>query len=367
MASPIFISNPSESFSISIVLRGIQLGYLSTYRCLQNPRILYHSNFWPSLITIVKLSLLLYILLNGPLFITKIFFICINSLKISSINSKHILDLADYVLENIFNINIFLISLYGSYLDTTADELFMASLNFSDSVLSSRYYANLSRFQNDTVRINSQQSAGDTTWQRVRFLFKRSSHFKNFLNRYFQYYLFNFGIFLLICYPGKMSTVVLGLISFQVLSDKLGAVPSILLITLLNMLPCHYTAQVLITFYGSSNLSYDLLAPYFQRLNMTKYEKKQWINSRNGVLFGFGLVNYLMINTFPQFAIVLYALAQLNMAYLVTKITDVPPDQANKLISWTSSQLLWSDQYKLVSGKFIDDPFVPIPGSFIFS
>ncbi|KAK6454644.1 uncharacterized protein RJT20DRAFT_503 [Scheffersomyces xylosifermentans] len=297
--------------------------------------------------------------------VTKVFFICINYLPIFQVNNRFLLDSLNYFIQNFFNLNIFLISLY-SYVDTTSDQLFLMNLKFVDKILSTDYHDNLVRLPNDTIRVMNQQPASASFLQKSLFLFKNSSHFKDFLKRYCNYYLFNVGIFLLITFPSKFSSLVLGLISFQIFSDKLGTVPSILMISALNLLPYHYTAALLTTFYGSSNLSYDLLSPYFHRLNMSNYEKKHWINNRNGVLFGFGLVNFWTINTFPQFAVVLYALAQMNMAYLLTKITDTPPKQQSKLISWTSSQLLWTDKYSLINGDFVNDPFMAIPGSFIF-
>ncbi|ODV77135.1 uncharacterized protein CANTADRAFT_57022 [Suhomyces tanzawaensis NRRL Y-17324] len=360
MPSPIFISKPSEAFSIWVILRGLQLAILSTYRSLQNPSILYHPTYIPCLTRIAWMSLVVYVLLNGPLYLSKTIVFCGNHINLFTVNGRTVQASLTQFMHTYLDLHIFLITLAGYY-DPQSDRLFLVNVQFSDSVNNTTYHQNLTKLPCKKV-----VQQGSTWSQHLHDLLRNCPQFKFFIRRYAKYYLFNLVIYALVSYPSRLSTLILCFILFQTVLDKLGSISTFGVIAVLNLLPSHYIGSFLAGYYGVSNLSQDLLLAYFHRINFTKFEQNQWLKSREGVLFGFGLFNYWLIKSYPAFSVIIYTLAQLNMGYLITKLTDVPPSNTNALINWTSSQLVWTKQYSVIDGEFINDPFTSFPGSFIW-
>lgn len=339
MASPIFISNPSKTFSFWIVLRGIQFSLLSGYRLCQNYSLIW--NIYPQLWQIIKLSFSLYVLINGPIYLTNFAIVALNYLFNFHINNHDLIDNLQYVFHNL-NLPIFLIGCMRYYHVVDFEQLFFDNLTFIDNTINTHYSAKLKQ-----LPVTSSNQFGD------------------FLSRYGRFYTFVFVIFVANHYPSHVSTLVLSFFSFQTFLDKIGTVPSILLISALHLTSRHYTLKILVGFHASSLLARDLLSPYFDRVNFSNYEKNHWLKSREGILFGLCLTTYCFIYCFPQLSIIFYIGGQLNMAYLIAKVTDEPPTKAHRLINWSRSQLIWND-YEMVDGKFVNDPFIGIPGWFMF-
>lgn len=339
MASPILFSNPSKSFSLWIVLRGVQFSVLSTYRSLQNYQLVW--SIIPQLVSMMKLSLSLYFFINGPIYLTNWMIISLNYLFGFKINNCDLIDNLQYISLN-FNLLIVIIGYLRHFDVINFDQFFMENLKFIDLINNTKFYHNL------------------------RALPNQMNDFKSFKQRYFKFYCYCLLIFILVHFPNTISTLLLSLASFQIFVSKIGTLPSILLISSLNLISPIYTFKILSCFYGCELLAQDLLTPFFNKIALTNYEKNQWLKSREGVLFGFCLINYCLIHFYPHFSFLLYISGQSNMAYLLTKITDQPPNAPQKLINWTHSQLVWND-CDMVNGEFVNDPFIGLPGWFLFT
>jgi hypothetical protein len=91
----------------------------------------------------------------------------------------------------------------------------------------------------------------------------------------------------------------------------------------------------------------ELLEPYFARIHFTKQQKKKWFRNREGVLFGFGLGFYILVKV-PLVGVLIYGIAEASTAYLVTKITDPPPNP-NKMDEFAESQQIWTNKHEFLS------------------
>lgn len=342
MASPILFSNPSKTFSLWIVLRGLQFSLLATYRSLQNYHLIW--SIVPQLVSMIKLSVLLYILINGPIYLTNGVIVLLNYLFSCKINNLDLIENLQYLFNN-FNLLIVIIGYLRYYDVINFNQFFMENLKFIDQVNKTKYYPSLDSLP---IQIDIKED------------------FKQFNARYFKFYCYCLMIFVLVHFPHKISTILLSLVSFRLFSNKIGTLPSILLISSLNLVPAIYTFKLLSSVYGCELLSQDLLIPFFNKISFSTFEKNQWLRSREGVLFGFCFVNYCLIQHYPHLSFGLYISAQSNMAYLLTKIIDQPPNVPHKLINWTSSQLVWND-CQVFNGDFVQDPFIGFPGGFLFN
>lgn len=358
MASPIFVSKPSDSFSVGVVLRGIQIAALSSYRSLKNPAVYTTS----CIIKVTIFTVAVYIFVNIPTYILKTIIFVLKYSQIYPVNSHHILSTFHYFVNNYLNLTIFGITAI-SHFDSLFDDLFLVNLEFTDCVNSSQYHANLVQLP----CVQSTWKEFPTSLESLNLLLRNNPRFKVFIQTYAKFYLFNLLVFLLISFPGKFTSLVLGFLSFQTFHDKLGTLPSLLLIASLSMVHYHYTAVVLIYFYSSTRLSLDLLVPFFNRINLTQFERNQWKKSRDGIIFGFGLFHFWLIKKYPFLAVVIYSIALLNMGYFVTRLSETPPPNPNQLINWNTTQLIWNRQFEVTNGDFVNEPFDPFPGSFIFN
>lgn len=375
MASPIFISNPPPGFSVVAIIRGIQLALLGAYRSLQNPK-LFKSLYYQQALQSIKFSIIIQCILWTPIISIKLFFKFVSLFIRHSQNIDSIISSLEYFQSNILNIGIFIISAIR-FFKPELDDLFLTSLKFIDDVYVSKHPEKIDHQYHDNlisislkltdldydIKKTSQQS-----WlASIKSKYSKSGDFTAFLQRYANNVIFNIFIYFL-CKIPKIGTIVLGLISFQNFNDKVGTIPASVIFFLLQILPKRHSILFLTIYWGSRNMIHDLLLPYFIRIQFTKLEKDQWMKSREGLLFGFGLCYYYLIYQFPWVGILIYGFAESSIAYLITKVSDPPPSHISQLINWNSSQLVWDKETEknVLTGKFNNDEgYASIPGSFI--
>jgi hypothetical protein len=88
---------------------------------------------------------------------------------------------------------------------------------------------------------------------------------------------------------------------------------------------------------GMRSLMRELLAPYFVRMHMSHKEKRRWFSGRKDVLFGFSAIAYIIIRL-PIIGIIGYGVAQAAAAYMLTVVTEPPPEEGiNRSLSVESS------------------------------
>ena len=76
-------------------------------------------------------------------------------------------------------------------------------------------------------------------------------------------------------------------------------------------------------YFASRGLMRELLEPYFSRIKFDKEQKKRWFRDREGLLFGFGVGFYLLLQT-PWLGVLIYGIAEASTAYLITKACPPP-------------------------------------------
>ncbi|GEQ66576.1 hypothetical protein JCM33374_g239 [Metschnikowia sp. JCM 33374] len=349
-----------------------QLALLGAFRSLQNPS-LFRSSYYSQAISAIKYSILIQLIAWSPIVCLRIF---ANFLSFF-INSSFIENASNslkYLQFNVLNISVFAISA-TRYFNKQLDALFLFSLEFIDAVYlekhpdrkSHQFHSNLVDL---SVEIKENSTSGFPSVQNLKQRYANSQEFSSFVKRHLTKTTFNISVLLLSKLP-YIGAVVLGLISFQNLNDKIGTERAVMVFGILQMIPKTYSVTFLTTYYGSRSMVHDLLLPYFTRVRFTNREKEQWIKAREGVLFGFGLCYFLLIRSFPWIGLLIYGFAESSVAYLITKVSDPPPDQASQLVHWNQTQLVWNKEKEqsILKGTFAmnEEGYIPVPGSFIFS
>lgn len=370
MASPILISNPPPGFSVLAIIRGFQLAILGAYRSLQNPS-LFNLRFYRQALFAILSSLAIQAVVWSPLIALRILFKIV-SFFVHSEKLHDILHGLKHLQFNVLNLSVFMVSA-SRFFSPQLDQLFLASLQFIDSVYVSKhsennshqYYLNLVSLSTDeTITFMKPTLSG------IRLKWRSSQEFAAFMKRHLYRVLCCIGIFCIGKVP-VVGSVILGTISFQNLNSKIGTVNAAVIFCFLQIIPKLYSILFLTTYWGSRNMIHDLLMPYFSRVRFTKSEKDQWMRTREGLLFGFGLCFFIIIHKFSWCGLLIYGFAESSAAYLISKITDPPPSLASQLLKWSSTQLVWNKEKenRLLSGQFVevDEGFLPIPGSYLFS
>lgn len=375
MASPIFISNPPPGFSVLAILRGLQLALLGAYRSLQNPA-LFKSAYYSHVLDAIKYSVMIQLVLWSPVVMLRIFTSFVALLFTLSALDGAAQSLR-YFQFNVLNLSVFVIAA-SRHFSKQLDQLFLLSLQFIDQTYvkhhpekhSHQYYAPLMELSTDMKQSSALAAGGKFSLKSLKEHYANSQDFSVFVKRHLITLAYSLLVFLLSKLP-YVGNIILGLISFQNLNDKIGTERALLIFGVLQIVPKSYSVTFMTTYYGSRSMVHDLLLPYFSRVKFTKREKELWIKAREGLLFGFGLCFFSLIKQFPWVGLLTYGFAESSVAYLVTKVSDPPPDLASKLISWNETQLVWSKEREqtLLSGEFAnaDEGFSPIPGSFLFS
>lgn len=137
--------------------------------------------------------------------------------------------------------------------------------------------------------------------------------------------------------------LVLPAASFYTLNKAVGPGPASALFLAGILLPRAWLVVFLQSYYSSRSLMRELLEPYFSRVPFTPAQKRKWFQSRAGILFGFGLGFNVLVRV-PLVGVLVYGIAEASTAYLVTKITDPPPEPgsagefAERQVEWRNKQ-----------------------------
>ena len=360
MASPILISNPSSSVSVLAIVRGVQLALLVVYRSLQN-RQLYEIDVCCLALRLIQMSIIIQIILWTPAYFCRFATYILSYL----FNRNLAIDFdGDYLL-SILNMNYMMISSIR-FFEPRLDGIFLMTLLFMDSKSDQQYYANLMRL---SFEHNEDLESHISILTSIKRKYNNSIQFRKFVKTNTKTILSTLSIYLMCNKSSKLESILIVVLTFQNFDDKIGTVSSLILLVILSIIPKHHSLQFITTFGGSCSLMQDLLNPYFTRISLNKLEKNQWVRSREGLLLGFSICYFLIIRKLPWLGLLIYGIAEASTAYLVTKISNPPPEQPKQLINWCSTQLIWSveEQRRILDGNFIfDKNFKPFPGSFFF-
>lgn len=353
MASPIFVSNPRAGYSLKALLRGIQIALLSAYRSMQGP-------FWHSSNIRIHTIALIYSILVQLCLCTPLL-----GLKILSNALKYLFPLIlfletvsgmRYVLWDVLHLPIVVVSA-AAYFSSVPDDAFMRSLEFYEQKMNLFKDASINvdfSFAMRTLPADEQQASHfPPTFDSIYKKYTSSEMFLEFSQRIIATLISNVLLFAAHKLP-FVGSLTLGLISFQVFNEIIGTDRAVILFLAIQVMPHNVTVAIISYYWGCKNLTHDLLKPFFARVRFTNRERQQWLKSRGGPLFGFGIFFFILINRYPWICFVLYNIACSSMAYFLTKLSDAPPTQPNRLIDWNASQLLWSKEQE---SAFLDGEF----------
>lgn len=141
--------------------------------------------------------------------------------------------------------------------------------------------------------------------------------------------------------------LVLPAASFHTFNKAVGPGPASALFLAGMLLPRAWLVVFLQAYYSSRSLMRELLEPYFSRIPFTPAQKRKWFQSRAGILFGFGLGFNLLVRV-PLVGVLVYGIAEASTAYLVTKITD-PPPEPDRVGEFAERQVEWRNKQKFLS------------------
>lgn len=265
-----------------------------------------------------------------------------------------------FLEDHVLQIPLFLMTLMR-YVTPTLDDLFMESLRWVDttyvqkhkndadpSKLRAMYYPNLKGYRKRDGSTNSSSTAEAVSMFAVRYVRKG---------------LISLAIYGASYLP-KVGFLVLPAASFWTFNKAVGLGPASVIFGTGIFLPKRYLVIFLQSYFASRSLMRELLEPYFARVQFTKEEKKKWFRSREGLLFGFAIGFYTLLKV-PLLGVLIYGIAEAvghsivengkldanrpqSTAYLITKVTDPPPPQA-QVREFAASQTEWRNKQKFLS------------------
>uniref|UniRef100_A0A8H7N3I5 Transmembrane protein UsgS n=1 Tax=Bionectria ochroleuca TaxID=29856 RepID=A0A8H7N3I5_BIOOC len=330
-------------FDLNAVLRGMQLTLVGAHRALQNPE-LFSNDHYKQAAMAVAVGIGIRVLVSLPFFFLKIsLWVLSRFLNPESVQwYESVIHGFNFIEESVLQVPFFLMTLMR-YMVPTLDNLFMKSLRWVDMTyvkkhehekpdkLRDLYYPNLK-----TYKVKDGSTHSDSTAEAIT----------NFVLRFAKRGLISLAVFLL-SYVPYVGRFVLPAASFYTFNKAVGLGPASVIFGTGIFLPKRYLVIFLQSYFSSRSLMRELLEPYFARIHFTKQQKKKWFRNREGVLFGFGLGFYILVKV-PLVGVLIYGIAEASTAYLVTKITDPPPNP-NKMDEFAESQQIWTNKHEFLS------------------
>ncbi|WPK26197.1 hypothetical protein PUMCH_003545 [Australozyma saopauloensis] len=369
MASPIFVSNPRAGYSLKAFLRGIQLAILGTYRLSQSPRwktAKYLAHFPQTLLY----SIVVQLCLCCPIFGLKVLAYAVSYRTESKYLEVFVYGL-QYVVFDVLHLPIVIVSA-ALYFSWFPDESFMATIKHYDELNSSASEMALLLYSTTLALLEQQEpkiGGFPPTFASIQHKYKNSQIFLEFAQRISATLILNLLLFTAHKVP-IVGSIAMGLIAFQSFNEIIGTDRAVVLFLCIQAFPHDTTLSIMTYYWGCKDLMHDLLMPFFSRVKLSNRERQQWMKSRGGPLLGFAMFFFLLINRLPWMSFVIYDIASGAMAYFLTKLSDPPPTQTNRLIDWNVSQMLWSKEKEqsFLLGQFalVDEGYASFPGSSLF-
>lgn len=298
----------------------MQLTFVGSYRALQNPELPKYGYYRKAMVLIVwSLGLELGLRLA--------FGILRWGLMLCGASAS-VVDSLMWTLNEVLLMRQFLIMLCND--PRLMDDVFVRSLQFVDLTNKQKHPNESVRLYSPIIEVKEVNVAGNM----------RMSSCKRLLRRFAKRTLYFLGVGVLSRIP-RVGMLVVPLIAFQSLQSYIGSDSAIGVFLLAMVLPQHYFLVLLAVMNGSRALMNDLLRPYFARLPFNHSSKRLWFQNRQAVLIGFGFAFYLL-SRLPYVGLLVYGFASAATAYLVTKVTDPPPENQMELGVWTEQQSLWT-------------------------
>ncbi|KAF2877849.1 hypothetical protein BDV95DRAFT_4405 [Massariosphaeria phaeospora] len=334
-----------SNFDQNAILRGMQLTLVGVHRALQNPDLLTSTHYRQAAIAVAA-GVAIRLLVAVPIIGVRLL-LWILALFVNMDHAQWDDDVTKglHFFENsVLQLPFFLMTLMR-YITPTLDQTFMDSLRWVDQTyiqkhktedphnLRALYYPNLHMYPNHGPKEDKPKSA-----------------LKKALTVLVSKYSRKAGISLAVVtlsYVPYVGRFVLPAASFYTFSGAVGTQPALVIFGVSLFLPRKYLVLFLQSYFSSRTLMRELLQPYFARVRYSKEQKKLWFKDRAGVLFGFGLGFFVFVKI-PLFGVLIYGLAEASTAYLITKITDPPPDPS-KAEEFKNESLRWKNKHEFLN------------------
>ncbi|KAI1175328.1 transmembrane protein UsgS [Nemania sp. FL0916] len=335
-----------SNFDMNAIIRGAQLTLVGAHRALQNPAIFTNAHYKQAAIA-VGAGIAIRLAIAVPIIGIKVL-LSVSSyvLRLDGATwADNVVSALDLIANHVLQIPLFLMTLMR-YVTPTLDDMFMDSLRWVDTTYVSKhkdenpdslrdmYYPNLRQYKQKDGSTHSGGSAEAITMFVWRFVRKASISLAVFALSY-------------VPYVGKL---VLPAASFYTFNKAVGLGPAAVIFGTGIFLPRRYLVIFLQTYFASRSLMRELLEPYFARVHMSKEQKRNWFRSREGLLFGFGVGFYTLLQV-PLLGVLIYGIAEASTAYLITKITDPPPSPnatTQQQAEFLSNQQVWRNKHEFL-------------------
>lgn len=266
----------------------------------------------------------------------------------SSSWDEELIEGIEFIEHSVLQVPFFLMS-FMRFLSPAMDQMFMASLDFVDktytqkhksedpSHLRAMYYPNMKLYdtkghgQHDT-------SAGRKKTPKDAML--------AFFLRFGRKAALSLAIYLLSFLP-VIGRFVLPAASFYTFNSAVGLQPAVAVFATGIFLPKRYLVMFLQSYFSSRSLMRELLEPYFSRIRYSKEQKKLWFHDRSGVLYGFALAFFVFLKI-PLLGVLIYGVAEASTAYLITKITD-PPPEPQLIDEFRRKDVRWENKHEFLN------------------
>ncbi|KAI1249874.1 hypothetical protein MGN70_009490 [Eutypa lata] len=349
-------------FDFNAILRGVQLTLVGAHRAMQNPEIFTNTHYKQAAIAVAA-GLAIRLIIAIPIIGIKVFisflslFMDLNKATWDDTLVEGLNLIANHVLQ----IPLFLMTLMR-YVTPTLDNMFMDSLRWVDltyaqkhknedpDTLRDMYYPNLRQYKKKDGSTHSTSTAEASSMFVWRFVRKGLISLAIFWASY-------------IPYVGRF---ILPAFSFYTFNRAVGLGPAAVVFGTGLFLPRRYLVIFLQTYFASRSLMRELLEPYFARIHLSKEQKRNWFRSREGLLFGFGIGFYTLLQV-PLLGVLIYGIAEASTAYLITKITDPPPSSSappSEIKEFTDRQQVWRNKHEFLNLSLanIDSDHLPTRG-----
>ncbi|PLB40956.1 transmembrane protein UsgS [Aspergillus candidus] len=328
-----------SNFEPNAVIRGAQLTIVGTIRVLKNPELFKYDHFRQAALA-VAVGIIIQLIIQIPIIGVR-FLLWTTSLFVdlqSASWDDSILEGLNFLNQSVLQVPFLLMTLMR-YVTPTLDEIFMQSLQWVDttyvtkhkaedpSTLRAMYYPHL-------VQYSTKGGTGVSKPVPEAIML--------FMRRYGRKVGMMLGVYLLSLVP-IIGRFVMPAASFYTFQSAVGTTPAAVIFGTGLVLPKSFIVSFLHTYFSSRSLMRELLEPYFCRIRFAPEQKRRWFLDREGVLFGFAFAFTVVLKT-PYIGVLMYGVAEASTAYLITKITDPPPnpDQSE---GFAESQVTWANKH----------------------
>ncbi|KAK3671750.1 hypothetical protein LTR78_008295 [Recurvomyces mirabilis] len=340
------------SFEPNAMLRGAQLTFVGANRALQNPGLFTSSHYRQAALAVVA-GLAIRLIVTLPTFGIRMLirFIGLFTDLEHSAWDEDVVEGIEFIEHSVLQVPFFLMS-FIRYLSPAMDEMFMNSLAWVDQTyvqkhkqddpnqLRAMYYPSLHMYNQQ----GAQHQGKDPHQKKDPYQAVAA-----FLQRFGRKAALSLGIYLLSFLP-YVGRFVLPAASFYTFNKAVGFTPAIIVFSTGLFLPKRYLVHFLQSYFSSRSLMRELLDPYFSRIRYNPQQRRAWFQDREGVLYGFALTFYMFLRI-PLCGVLIYGIAEASTAYLITKITEPPPNpqDAKAVEQFKSEDVRWENKQKFLS------------------